>query len=83
MEGSDGEVHSRLRYLEENKTYVKGQAWFKPDNTVEIWLVYGCYPKVAGRKRESHDLGYIQVKLKVMPQKDVDKAGSSERRPSI
>jgi len=63
--GSGRHVLSRLWYLEEKQAYVKGQAIFKTDNTVEICLLYGCCPKEVGR--EPRDLGDIQVKVKVMP----------------
>ena len=64
--GSGQHVFSRLWYLEEKQAYVKGQARFNTDNTVDIWIVYGCCHKEVGR--EPRDLGGIQVKVKVMPQ---------------
>ncbi|XP_005112089.1 uncharacterized protein LOC101859062 [Aplysia californica] len=46
--GSGEEHYSRLWYIDQSKTYLKGNVGFKKDKKIEVWLVHGRHPHVVG-----------------------------------
>ncbi|XP_012946164.1 uncharacterized protein LOC106013887 [Aplysia californica] len=40
--------YSRLWYIDQSKTYLKGRVGFGKDKTMDVWLVHGRYPHVVG-----------------------------------